>query len=186
MNAHLSKKSFLKTTAKAEHSMFLADVTDKEVFDIINNAPNKYSEDCYDLSYYCINKFSNILSPFLSKWFNECFNLGVFLIVLKLQKVSHFTNLEIRVYHQIASEKNYLFLVKFNLISSSQFGFRAKRSTVDAVLFLIELLRQKLSNKSVMSVCTFLDLKKAFDTVDHTVLLGKGSKCRSCLMYCFR
>ena len=65
------------------------------------------------------------------------------------------------------------FFVKFNLLSSSQFGFRAKRSTVDAVLFLIELLRQKLSDKSVMSVCTFRDLIKAFDTVDHTVLLGK-------------
>ena len=63
--------------------------------------------------------------------------------------------------------------MKFNLLSSTQFGFRAKRSTVDAVLFLIELLRQKLSDKCVMSVCTFLDLKKIFDTVDHKVLLGK-------------
>ena len=41
MNAHLPTKLFLKTTDKAEQSMFLADITDKEVFDIINNAPNK-------------------------------------------------------------------------------------------------------------------------------------------------
>ena len=65
MNAHLRTKSFLKTTDKAEHSTFLADITDKEVFDIINNAPNKYSEDCYDLNYDCIKKISNVLSPFL-------------------------------------------------------------------------------------------------------------------------
>ena len=38
--------------------MFLADITDNEVFDIINNAPNRYS---YDLNYYCIKKFSNVL-----------------------------------------------------------------------------------------------------------------------------
>ena len=87
MNAHLPTIPFQKTTDKAEHSMFLADITDKEVFDVINNAPNKYSEDCYDLNYYCIKKFSNVLSHFLSKWFNECFNLGVFPDCLKIAKV---------------------------------------------------------------------------------------------------
>ena len=190
MNAHLPTKLFLKTTDKAEQSMFLADITDKEVFDIINNAPNKYSEDCYDLNYYCIKKFSNVLSPFLSKWFNECFNLGVFPDCLKIAKVfplhksgdksipSNFRPISLlptiaKIFEKLLQGRIISFLVKFNLLSSSQFGFRAKRSTVDAVLFLIELLRQKLSEKSVMSVCTFLDLKKAFDTVDHTILLDK-------------
>ena len=67
--------------------MFLTDITDKEVFDIINNAPIKYSEDCFDLIYYCIKKFSTVLNPFLSKWFNECFNLGVFPDCLKIAKI---------------------------------------------------------------------------------------------------
>ena len=87
MNAHLPTKSFLKTTDKTEQSMFLADITDKEVFHIINNASNKYNEDCYDLNYYCINKFSNVLSPFLSKWFKEYFNLSVFPDCRKISKV---------------------------------------------------------------------------------------------------
>ena len=65
MNAHLPAKSFLKTTDKTEKSMFLPDITDKEVFDIKNNAPNKCSEECYDLNYYCIRKISNVLSLFL-------------------------------------------------------------------------------------------------------------------------
>ena len=67
--------------------MFLNDITDKEVFEIINNAPNKYSEDFHDLNYYCIKKLSNKLSLFISKWFNECFNLGLFLDCLKIAKV---------------------------------------------------------------------------------------------------
>ena len=181
MNAHLPTKSFLETIDKAEHSMFLADITDREVFDIINNAPNKCSEDCYDLNYYCTKKFSNVLSPFLSKWFNECFNLGVFPDCLKTAKIfplhksgdkskpSNFRPSSLlptiaKIFEKLLQRRIISFLVKFNLLSSSQFGFRAKKSTVDAVLFLIELLRQKLSYKSVMSVCTFLDLKKAFDT----------------------
>ena len=51
MNAHLPTKKFLKTTDKTEQSKFLTNNTDKEVFDIINNALNKYNEDCYDLNY---------------------------------------------------------------------------------------------------------------------------------------
>ena len=87
MNAHLPTKSFLKTTDKTEQSkFFFTDITDKEVFGIINNAPNKYIEDCYDLNYYCIRKFSNVLSPFLSKWFNSCFNIGVFPDCLQIAK----------------------------------------------------------------------------------------------------
>ena len=101
MNARLPTKSFLKTNVKTEHPMFLKDIADKEVFDIIHIATNKYSEDCYDLNYYCIKKISNVRSPLLSNWFNECFNIGVFPDFLNLQKFSHFTNLEIRVYHQI-------------------------------------------------------------------------------------
>ena len=78
-----------------------------------------------------------------------------------------------KIFEKLLHRRTISFLVKFNLLSSSQFSFRAKRSTVDAVLFLIELLQQKLSDSSVFSVCSFLDLKKAFDTADHTVLLGK-------------
>ena len=157
--------------------MFLADITDKEAFDVINNAPNKYSDDCYDLNYYCIKKLSNVLSPFLSKLFNECFNLGVLPDCLKIEKVfplhksgdksipSNFRSISLlptiaKIFEKVLQRKIISCLVKINLLSRFHFGFRAKRSTVDAVLFLIELLRQKLSDKSVMSVCTFLDLKK--------------------------
>ena len=134
---------FQKTTDRAEHSMFLADITDKEVFDIINNAPNKYSEDCYDLNYYCVKKFSNVLIPFLSKWFNECFNIGVFPDCLKIAKVftlhksgeksipSSFRPISLlptiaKIFEKLLQKGIISFIVKFNLLSSFQFGFRAK------------------------------------------------------------
>ena len=170
--------------------MFLANITDNEVFDVINNAPSKYSEDCYYLNYYCIKKFSYVLILFLSKWFNECFNLGVFPDCLEIAKVfplhksgdksipSNFRPISLlptiaKIFEKLLQRRIISFLVKFNLLSNYPFGFRAKRITVDVVLVLIELWRQKLSDKSVMSVCKFLDVKKTFDTVDQTVLLGK-------------
>ena len=60
--------------------------------------------------------------------------------------------------------------MNFDLLSSSQFGFRAKRSTFDAVLFLID------KNYLINPLCLFAHSwisKKAFDTVAHKVLLGK-------------
>ena len=115
--------------------MFLTDITDKEVFEIINNAPNKYSEDCYDLNYDCIKKFSNVLSPFLSNCFNERFNLGVFPDCLKTAKVfslhksgdksipSKFKPISLlptiaQIFEKLL-QRRIIFLVEFNLLSSS-------------------------------------------------------------------
>ena len=62
---------------------------------------------------------------------------------------------------------------KFNIIRNTQFGFRSNRSTVDAILTLLEEVSTSLSNKKLTVQNTFLDLTKAFDTVDHSSLLIK-------------
>ena len=55
---------------------------------------------------------------------------------------------------------------------SKQFGFLGKRSTVEAITDTIEKIRIDNSSK-IKSICTFLDLKKAFDTVDHKLFLQR-------------
>ena len=65
------------------------------------------------------------------------------------------------------------YLENCKLLSTNQYGFRSKLSTVKALLDLTEevcnLRDQK--NKDVMLV--LLDLKKAFDTVNHAILIDK-------------
>ena len=63
------------------------------------------------------------------------------------------------------------FLEKFHLLNDSQFGFRSKRSCVDAIAHIVEKIRE--DHHKTFYTCIFLDLKKAFDTVDHTRLLQK-------------
>ena len=57
---------------------------------------------------------------------------------------------------------------KNNTFSENQFGLRSKLSTVDAIASLIEVIRANWLTK-----CTFIDLIKAFDTVNHELLLKK-------------
>ena len=49
---------------------------------------------------------------------------------------------------------------------------RNKRSTSQALLHLIEKLTKSLDNKTI-TVGVFIDFKKAFDTIDHSLLLNK-------------
>ena len=59
-----------------------------------------------------------------------------------------------------------------NLIHSLQFGFRQKYSTTHALINLTESIRQTLDEGS-FGCCIFVDLQKAFDTVDDKILLQK-------------
>jgi retron-type reverse transcriptase len=64
------------------------------------------------------------------------------------------------------------FLNTYSLISDCQFGFRSGRSTSDAIFKLTEFIYNSLNNKD-HALSIFVDLRKAFDSVDHQILLDK-------------
>ena len=64
----------------------------------------------------------------------------------------------------------YNFLSIHNCIYDLQFGFCNKHSTNHALLSLTEDIRNALDN-NYFAIGVFIDLQKAFDTVDHEILL---------------
>ena len=64
------------------------------------------------------------------------------------------------------------FLNKNNFFNKYQFGFRNNHSTVMALIVLFENLTEAL-DKGDCAIGIFLDFQKAFDTVDHNILLDK-------------
>ena len=77
-----------------------------------------------------------------------------------------------KILEKLVYKRTVRFLDCNNIIYYSQYGFREKHSCTDAVMELsTEILKSRENNLNTISM--FLDLSKAFDTLDPKILLSK-------------
>ena len=123
--------------------------------------------------------------------FNLSFSTGIFPSEMKIAKViplfkngnkSDFSNYRPislpsqspKILEKLFNERLQQFLNTNNILSNSQYGFRAHMSTVHAALELIESISNYIDSKQHCAG-VFIDLKKAFDTVNDKLLVEKLS-----------
>ena len=120
---------------------------------------------------------------------NKSFSEGTFPEQMKTAKViplfksgdkSQFTNYRpVSLLPQFSQVLEKLFCNRLNkfidrhkILSNNQYGFRNNHSTSLALIDLVEELTNSIDNKKI-TIGIFIDLKKAFDTINHELLLQK-------------
>ena len=174
---------------KCGKSIFLHDITLDEVIDEINLICDKKGMGFDNIPPKIIKWAPHLFSPILMCIFNKCIHLGYYPDNMKIARVvpihkggdindiNNYRPISVltqfnRLFERILASRLTNFFEKNNIISSKQFGFMKKRSTEHAILDLKEFITQNLVDRKITSVL-FLDLKKAFDSVSHDILLKK-------------
>ena len=171
------------------NSIFLHGVNKKEMLDVIKSFANKTSTDYNGMNMFILKKITNfIVDPFLHVC-NISFSKGVFPDALKIARIiplfksgdKHvFTNYRpvsllpqfSKILEKIFNNRLDSFIEKKCILSECQYGFRNSRSTYMALMDLIENICESIDKKKyVMGI--FIDLTKAFNTIDHNILLNK-------------
>ena len=99
------------------------------------------------------------------------FKAGCKLLVTNYRPISLLSVFS-KMFEKIVHQQLYAFLSLKSVIYESQFGFQKKKSTIHSLIEIVENIRNCIENNNY-GVGIFIDLKKAFDTVNHDILIKK-------------
>jgi len=167
-------------------------LTDQEIIDAISQLQPKTSLDFNNLSMSFLKRIVlNIFSP-LKHVIALSLSTGSVPTQFKIAKIvpifksgeknnmdnyrpiSLLSNFS-KICEKVVANRLVLFLETNDLLTANQFGFRKKHSTIHPMVQFTNFISNAL-NKKEHAIALFCDLRKAFDTVDHDILIKKLKK----------
>ena len=183
---------YLDKIESSTKTLFLHPCTENEIETLIKNLPYKTSSGHDNISNVLLKKISKNIKFPLCIIFNKSMEQGKFPEAMKMADVSPLykskdqnecTNYRpisllltiSKLLEKIMYKRTYNFLEYTGQLYNSQYGFRTGHSCENAVSELLaEIIKGK--QEGFYTVSMFLDLSKAFDTLEHEVLLKKLEK----------
>ena len=179
--------SFMKNRIKDDFS-FKA-TSNSEVMTIILQLNVSKSAGPSDIPISVLRISAPIMVPHLVSIFNQSFASGIFPDLMKLAKVipifklgskllvTNYRPISLlsifsKVFEKIVHKQLNDFLILNSVFYESQFGFQKGRSTTHSLIEIVENIRDCIDT-SMYGCGIFIDLKKAFDTVNHDILITK-------------
>ena len=184
-----SVQEYLRVLQSNHSSLFLYPSDIKELKSLISQLPQKNSHGYDEISNIMLKNIANEIAQPLMILINQSLEDGKFPSAMKLAEVvplfkskdrsdeSNYRPISLlttmsKIMEKVVYKRVYDFLTNTSQLSNTQFGFRAKHSCEHAVGQSIgTVLKNMENNKSTVAV--LLDLSKAFDTIEHGIMLEK-------------
>jgi hypothetical protein len=164
-------------------------LSEGEVLECIASLEDKKTPDMMGFSTNLLKKVSHSILKPITHIFGCSLTTGVVPSKLKIAKVipifksgdasdiNNYRPISLlssfsKILEKIVQNRLVKYLDLFNLITPQQFGFRSGHSTTHPMTLLLNKVTDAL-NKKKHSIILFCDLKKAFDTCNHQILLKK-------------
>ena len=173
---------FLKN--RNQINFVIAHISNEEILDIINSLENKATGP-FSIP---VKLLSDLINIPLAYIINMSLLTGVYPDLLKLvkvipihkggstQDVNNYRPISLlsifdKIIEKLMHNRLYTFLEHLNILFHNQFGFRINNSTVHTLVQITEMIKVSIDGKFGCGI--FIDLRKAFDTVNHEILLTK-------------
>lgn len=171
-------------------SLFIKDIDVQETREILIKTTKKCSAGIDEIHGKALRHVTDIICWPLSYLINESFKCGEFPQLIKESKCiplykgkgdnrdrNNYRSICIqsqisKVFEEAYSRRLVNFLNKYKILNENQHGFRQNRSTQTAIYDCLEYIYKSLNNRE-HTVGLFYDLSRAFDSIDHKLLLEK-------------